>query len=575
MTSDELLQAMQAKGLVDAALAKRLTRDSIVSGESIEAIIGKQRLVDDEKIAELKSAILKVPYKKVAAGDVDEKVMALIPEETARTYMTIPITLQDNLLIVGMLHPDDTKAQDAIKFIARQNHMNLGVYLVSYGDWDAVLRKYSPYRTEIANAVRSLDVKGGGDMGQRIVSLEDTSGNEDAPVIKIVADTFREAVLSKASDIHIEPQQGTLRIRFRNDGDLRQVASLPGPLAQPIVSRVKVISNLKIDETRKPQDGRFRAKIFDRDIDFRVATFPTPLGEKVAIRVLDPMAGLKNFDNLPLRYGNMETVKAGLDKPFGMVLVTGPTGSGKTTSLYAFLQKLNTEDVNIVSLEDPVEYFVAGINQSQVQPEIGYDFASGLRQILRQDPDIIMVGEIRDNETAGLAVQAALTGHIVLSTLHTNNAAGVIPRLIDMKVEPFLLPVSLNLIMAQRLVGQICPDCKFQEEASADLQGVIARALEGIKPEYASKYTKPYKIWHTKGCATCKGKGIITRTPIYEVFRMTPALEEIIASGSATTQKIVKEAKAQGMITLRQDGVMKALDGITLIEEVIRETEEV
>ena len=389
-----------------------------------------------------------------------------------------------------------------------------------------------------------------------------------------MADTFREAVLSKASDIHIEPQQNSLRIRFRNEGDLHQVASLPVQLAQPIVSRVKVISNLKIDETRIPQDGRFRARIFDRDIDFRVATFPTPLGEKVAIRVLDPTTGLKHFDNLPLRYGNLEAVKAGLEKPFGMVLVTGPTGSGKTTTLYAFLQKLNNEDVNIVSLEDPVEYFVAGVNQSQVQPEIGYDFASGLRQILRQDPDIVMVGEIRDNETAGLAVQAALTGHIVLSTLHTNNAAGVIPRLIDMKVEPFLLPVSLNLMMAQRLVGQICPDCRFQEEASPDLARTIARALEGLKPEIIEKYRPPYKIWHTKGCGTCKGKGIVDRVPIYEVFRMTPALEEVIVS-SPTIQKIAAEAKRQGMITLRQDGVMKALDGITLMEEVMRETEEV
>jgi len=380
-------------------------------------------------------------------------------------------------------------------------------------------------------------------------------------------------VESKASDIHIEPQQGFLRIRLRNNGDLHQVALLPAQLAQPIVSRVKVISNLKIDETRIPQDGRFRAKIFDRDVDFRVATFPTPLGEKVAIRVLDPTMGLKSFESLPFRYGNLEAIKAGLEKPFGMVLITGPTGSGKTTTLYAFLQALNQENVNIVSLEDPVEYFIAGVNQSQVRPEIGYDFASGLRQILRQDPDIIMVGEIRDNETAGLAVQAALTGHVVLSTLHTNNAAGVIPRLIDMKVEPFLLPVSLNVMMAQRLVGELCPDCKFQEEALPELQKVIRRALESVRPEFKAKYSEPYKIWHTKGCATCKGKGIVGRTPIYEVFRMTPALEEIIASG-ATTQKIAKEAKDQGMVTLREDGVMKALDGITSMEQVIRETEE-
>jgi type IV pilus assembly protein PilB len=352
------------------------------------------------------------------------------------------------------------------------------------------------------------------------------------------------------------------------------VASLPPELAQPVTSRVKVISNLKIDETRIPQDGRFRSRIFDREIDFRVATFPTPLGEKIAIRVLDPTTGLKNFDALPLRDRNREIIKEALNKPFGMILVTGPTGSGKTTTLYAVLQRLNQEDVNIVSLEDPVEYFVSGINQSQVRPEIGYDFASGLRQILRQDPDVIMVGEIRDNETAGLAVQAALTGHIVLSTLHTNNAAGVIPRLIDMKVEPFLIPVAVAVMIAQRLLGTLCPDCKKPEEASPQLQELIRRTLADLPDSEKSKYKEPYQIYHAAGCATCKGKGILGRSQIQEVLAMTPAMESIVASGT-TTQKIVQEAKRQGMITMRQDGVLKALDGVFSIEEVIRETEEV
>ena len=256
-----------------------------------------------------------------------------------------------------------------------------------------------------------------------------------------------------------------------------------------------------------------------------------------------------------------------------MILITGPTGSGKTTTLYAFLQSLNTIDVNIVSLEDPVEYFVAGINQSQVHPEIGYDFASGLRQILRQDPDIIMVGEIRDGETAGLAVQAALTGHVVLSTLHTNNAAGVIPRLIDLKVEPFLLPVSLNLIIAQRLVGVLCPDCKQAEDASPDVQKVIKAALEGLPTEVTSQFQEPYQIYHAKGCATCKGRGIVDRTGIYEALLVTPEIETIINEG-ATTQKITAQARKQGMITLRQDGIVKALRGRVSIEEIIRETDD-
>ncbi len=571
MTSDELLQQLQSKGLITDVVATRLKRDAIVSGDSPEDIIGRERIVPDEQMATLKSELLKVPYKKIDPNALNDQLMGLVPEETARTYHAVPISMQDGLLILGMLHPDDTKAQDAMKFIARQNHVNLGVYLISYNDLQAALRKYSPYRTEIESAVRSLNVKEGSG-GQQAIELEG-GDSADAPIIKIVADTFKEAVLNKASDVHIEPQQKTLRIRLRIDGDLHEVASLPGELAQPVTSRVKVISSLKIDENRVPQDGRFRAKLFDREIDFRVATFPTPLGEKIVIRVLDPTSGLKSFENLDLLDPTRATIKKGLAKPFGMVLITGPTGSGKTTTLYAFLQSLNTEDVNIVSLEDPVEYFVPGINQSQVRPEIGYDFASGLRQILRQDPDIIMVGEIRDGETAGLAVQAALTGHVVLSTLHTNNAAGVIPRLIDLKVEPFLLPVSLNLIIAQRLVGILCPDCKKSEEAVPDIQKAIKIALEGLPSEVISQFTAPYQIYHAKGCATCKGRGILGRTGIYEALLVTKELEEVMTTG-VTTQKITALAKQQGMITLRQDGIVKALKGVVSIEEIIRETEE-
>ncbi len=571
MTNDELLQQLQTRGLITEAVATRLKRDAIVGNESPEDIIGRERIVPDEQVAALKSELLKIPYKKIDPEAIDAKLMGIVPEETARTYRAIPISLQDGLLIVGMLHPDDTKAQDAMKFIARQNHINLGVYLISYNDLQAALRKYSPYRAEVAAAVNSLNIKEGSS-GQEAIELEG-GDSADAPIIKIVADTFKEAVLNKASDVHIEPQQKSLRIRLRIDGDLREVASLPAELAQPITSRVKVISNLKIDENRVPQDGRFRAKLFDRDIDFRVATFPTPLGEKIAIRVLDPTTGLKNFESLDLLDPTRETIKKGLEKPFGMVLITGPTGSGKTTTLYAFLQDLNTEDVNIVSLEDPVEYFVSGINQSQVHPEIGYDFASGLRQILRQDPDIIMVGEIRDDETAGLAVQAALTGHVVLSTLHTNNSAGVIPRLIDMKVEPFLIPVSLSLVIAQRLVGVLCPDCKSPSPAPPEVQEIIARALADLSPSVTSQFKAPYQIYHAKGCATCKGRGVLGRTGIYEAFAITKEIEDIV-SGGVTTQKITAQAKKQGMITLRQDGIVKALKGTVSIEEIIRETEE-
>jgi type IV pilus assembly protein PilB len=574
MTDNQLLEAIRAKQYLDEAAITRVQREALLTGKSVEALLYERRLVPDVALAELKSQLLKVPYQKLNPAALAPELFGLIPEETARTYGVAPIEKRDDLLVVGMLHPDDSKAQEALKFIARRNHANLGVYLIAYGDWQDVLRRYSPYKSSIDAAVQLLHLDTTAS-ARKTLRLEDEvlRAGEEAPIIKIVADTVREAVESRASDIHFEPQENYLRVRFRIDGDLREAAALPVAIAQPIISRVKVMSNLKIDETRIPQDGRFRLRVLDRDIDFRVATFPTPLGEKVAIRVLDPTTGLKSLDQLGLSPTNMVRVTEGLEKPFGIILLTGPTGSGKTTTLYALLQKLNNEQVNIVSLEDPVEYFVPGVNQSQVHPEIGYDFAAGLRQILRQDPDIIMVGEIRDRETAGLAVQAALTGHIVLSTLHTNNAAGVIPRLLDMQIEPFLLPVSLNMMFSQRLMGVLCQSCKAAEPAPPALQEIIKKTLAGLSKELTAPYSEPYKIYHASGCSACKGRGVVGRVAIYEVLRMSPGLEEIINTGQSLT-KIVHEAKAQGMITMREDGILKALEGTVAIEEVLRGTED-
>src|SRR3989344_2346129 len=573
MTDQDLLQEIKKAGLLNEAVSEKIKKDALLSGKSVETLVTIGRLVDDVKIAEIKSKLLGIPYKKVDPKNIGQELLDLLPEETARSYEVIPLEKKESLLIVGMLHPDNPNAQEALRFIARREHLTLGVYLISWSDFKDALRKYSPYRSELERAVQQLDIKSG-ESSQKVVHLEEGGEGEEAPIIKMVADTFKEALASRASDIHIEPMEHYLRIRFRIDGDLREVASLPSELSQPLISRVKVISSLKIDESRIPQGGRFRTRVLDRDIDFRVATFPTPLGENVAIRVLDPRSGLKRLESLGFRYRNLEILTAGLGKPFGMILASGPTGSGKTTTLYAILQTINKENVNIVSLEDPVEYFVEGINQSQVRPEIGYDFASGLRQILRQDPDVVMVGEIRDSETAGLAVQAALTGHIVLSSLHTNNSAGVIPRLIDMKVEPFLLPVSLNIMMSQRLVGELCQNCKTSDDPVPDVLEIIRRAMASLSKEVRDKYPEPYKVYHARGCAQCKGKGIVGRISLHEVFEMTPEVEEIIVSGP-TLQKLTEEAKRQGMITLRQDGVLNALEGKVLIEEVVRGTQEI
>ncbi|MDO8504318.1 MAG: ATPase, T2SS/T4P/T4SS family [Candidatus Liptonbacteria bacterium] len=568
MTNDQLLEALIKNKIVGNEEADKIRKEIITSGKKLEEILYEKHSTDDEKIAETKAQLLNIPYKKVSLEDYDATLARFIPEETVRAYGVAPLSKQGELLVVGMMNPDNFRAQEALKFIARSSHLNLGVYVISYGDWQQIIRKYSPYSSEVEEAVKSMNLK----EKEKIVELEAGGSVEDAPIIRIVAKTLREAVQSGASDVHIEPQENFLRVRFRNSGDLHEVAVMPLAVAQAIVSRIKVMSNLRIDETRTPQDGRFRTKLFDREIDFRVATFPTPLGEKVAIRVLDPKTGLKTLEQLGLVGHNAELVKVGIEKPYGMIFISGPTGSGKSTTLYALLQLLNKDEVNIVSLEDPVEYFISGVNQSQVRPEIGYDFASGLRQILRQDPDIIMVGETRDNETAGLSVHAALTGHIVLSTIHTNNASGVIPRLMDMKVEPFLLPSALNLMISQRIVSKLCDTCKKAEEAPEPIQKIIKDTLGEMPEDVTRKYSQPYKIFKAPGCDACKGKGVLGRIAVFEVLQMSPVMENIILAGP-TVQKILAEGKKQGMVTMRQDGILKALDGMVGAEEVIRETE--
>ena len=560
MDDKKLIEQLVSAEFLDKDQGEKLLAEALLAKKRVEDFIYERNAVGELDVAKIKSKILGIPYKKVSLDELSDELMKMIPEETVANYKVIPLSRDQNMLVVGMLHPDDQKAQEALRFIAKQNRISLGVYLITPSDLEAVMRKYSPYTNQIQNAVKSLNLK---NIRAKTVQLEGEIANaEEAPIIKIVASFLKEAVNVGASDIHIEPQRTRLRVRFRLDGVLRDQSSLPVELQQPIISRVKVLSNLKIDENRMPQDGRFRTVIFNRDIDFRVSTFPTPAGEKVAIRVLDPNVGLKKLDELGLVGHNLETVQRAIAKPFGMVILSGPTGSGKTTTLYALMQILNKDDVNIVSLEDPVEYTIDGVNQSQVRPDIGYDFASGLRQILRQDPDVIMVGEIRDSETAGLAVNAALTGHVVLSTLHTNNAISIIPRLLDLKVDSFLLPSSLNLMVAQRLISRLCDKCKKAEDPSPEVAKIIKQEIG-----------KDGKIYKPVGCAACNGKGMIGRIAIFEIFEMTPQLTEII-NGQINENKLLEEAKRQGMITMRQDGIAKALDGLVSIEEVLRETSE-
>ena len=578
MENKTLVDALIQDGLIGEIEGRKVLQEAALAHRPVDELIYEQRLIDEEKLAMEKGKLLNVPYRKIDPKEISDETLKLFPEETVRNYKVIPLSIKDDLLVAGMINPDNAQAQEALKFIAKQRRLNVGAYIVTPSLWEIVLRRYSPYRSLIDEAVKasvSLSSKGAGPT--QIVQLEEAKGAnaDETPIIRIVSTTLKEAVWERASDIHIEPQRNRSRVRFRIDGELQEVASFPLALHSLIVSRVKILANLKIDETRIPQDGRFRTVLFGRDIDYRVATFPTPVGEKVVIRVLDPSTGLRGLEDLGLRGKNLQTVQTGIEKPYGVVLITGPTGSGKSTTLYALMQLLNKDDVNIVSLEDPVEYYMDGLNQSQVKPEIGYDFASGLRQILRQDPDVIMVGEVRDEETAALTIQAALTGHIVLSTLHTNNAVGVIPRLIDMKVQPFLIPAALNLMLAQRLIPRLCQQCKVAEPAAPQIAEAIARGLSQLSPDIRGQYAAagPYQVYHSPGCEACKGKGVSGRLAVFEVMAMTPELEKIINVG-ATETAILEEMRRQGVVTMRQDGILKALEGLVSIEEVLRETVE-
>jgi len=546
------------------------------SGKKEEEVILEKDITTEDFLFGLKSESLKIPLKEVVAREVPLDVLESIPEETARHYQMIPLGKKEKLLEVGMVYPEDLKAQEALKFLVRKLNLNYQVFLITPTTFNNLLKQYRTLKREVGRALEELETE----LKIERVKIPRTAAEferlaEEAPITKMVAVILRYAVEGKASDIHIEPTREKLRIRFRLLGFLHSSIFLPLRIHPAVIARIKILSNLKIDETRIPQDGRFSTKIDTKDIDFRVSTFPTTLGEKVAIRILDPTIGLKQFEELGLEGRNFEAVMKAIKRPYGLILASGPTGCGKTTTLYAILQILNKEGVNIVTLEDPVEYFIEGVNQSQVKPEIGYDFAIGLRHMLRQDPDIIMVGEIRDEETASLAIHAALTGHIVLSTVHTSNALGVIPRLIDLGIKPYLISPTLTCIIAQRLVRKLCDECKKKIKPKKEIEDLILTEIEKLPPQVKKslKIKKPLTIWEIKGCKKCNNEGFIGRIALFEVLEMTPTLAEIILK-VPSMEELAEEAKRQGMITMKQDGILKVLNGVTTIEEVLRVAEE-
>lgn len=575
---DILLESLKQKGYkLDAIGLKEETR---LFHKSLEELLVEKNLIAEDALAIAKGEILNLPVKIFDKKEVvDKNILNIIEESAARNYKVAVFNKDNDYVHIAALYPEDNKCFEAMNFIAKQLGVKLKLYVTTYSGLQRIWRNYGNFAENLANILKELQQKIGlqlkqGSSAQNIVNFKTIESTlvEEAPIIKLISTILTEAVRLGASDVHFEPTQRVLRVRFRVDGVLYTAVLLPLDIHSAIISRIKIMSSLQIDEMRIPQDGRFRTIIDEKPIDFRVSTFPTSYGEKVAIRVLDPTVGLLGVHQLGLNNYEINKVNTAIARPYGMILVSGPTGSGKTTTLYALLQKLNKDADNIVTLEDPVEYTLEGINQSQVLPEINYTFARGLRHIVRQDPDIIMVGEIRDSETAELAIHAALTGHLVLSTIHTNNAIGVIPRLLDLGIQKFLIPSTLNMVISQRLVRKLCPLCKKEREANAEETQIIDEALKNMPKELIGNLgARPYKIFDPVGCSECNNKGYKGRVGLFEVLEMSPQMENIILGNMSETQLQVEAQKA-GMITLRQDAILKVLSGTTSIEEAISET---
>lgn len=562
----DILVAKNLLPLEEGTRARKEARDKNVPLDEMLYARG----ITEIDVAEAKSELTGIPVKQLGGVQVPFDALRDMPEDSARHYSMIPLGKNDGYMDIGMLFPDDIAAQEAIKFIASRVNLPARIFIITPTDFQGVMQEYRSLSGEVTKAMGEFkkeydalaeDVKIRRDEPTKIV--------EDAPVTKMMGVILRHAVEGNASDIHIEPLRDKLRVRFRVDGVLYTTLVLPSDIHSAMVTRIKVMTNLKIDETRVPQDGRFHASVSGREIDFRVATLPTAFGEKIAIRILDPDAGVKTFSDLGLEGRNLTVVQENIQRPFGMILVTGPTGSGKSTTLYAILQILNQENVNVISLEDPIEYHIAGVNQSQMRPEISYDFATGLRNVVRQDPDIIMVGEIRDKETAAMAIHASLTGHLVLSTLHTNNAIGVIPRLIDMGIDPFLIPPTLILAIGQRLTRKLCPDSRKKVKITGKIREMIMREMEGaslaVQEEFKNAMNED--IYQAESSPICP-KGTRGRTGIFEVLVMTPELEKLILTRPGESQ-VAEEARRQGMVTMRQDGLLKVLKGVIGLEELL------
>lgn len=566
--------------IVDILLSKNLiTKDDIreikqrtAKGDPIDQVL-IERGVHPEDILAARGEFLNIPVRVMNDTSVPFEALDYIPEESAVHYKFVPIGIKEGVLEVGIVDPDNIEARDALNFIAAKKNIPYKVYLINIDDYQKIIESYKGIGGEVSKAlseletVLSVDTEGTVDTSKsKTESGSDAIIIEDAPVVKIVATIVRYATEGNASDVHIEHMRDKVRVRFRVDGVLNTSLVLPPQVHSAVVARIKVLSNMRLDEKRKPQDGRFSARIDGRKIDFRVSTFPAYYGEKVVMRILDQEKGVKKLDEMGLTQKNLDYIKDAIQRPYGLILITGPTGSGKSTTLYSMLNEVDRESFNVLSLEDPIEYNMEGVSQSQVRPEIGYTFASGLRTTLRQDPDIIMVGEIRDKETAQLAVQAALTGHLVFSTLHTNNAAGVIPRLIDMGVDPYLIAPTLILAIAQRLVGTFPPGGGKPMPVEGSIKVMIDKQFSDLPEQYKKDIPFSDTVYGIQPTPDCP-RGTRGRIAVFESFKMDKDIENVILK-SPTELEISRLLRQKGMITMKEDAMIKAFQRIIPFEEV-------
>ena len=560
-----LADILYSQGALKSEVAEQVKLAEIQSGKTQEEIITNQNLAKDADITKAKAELYNIPYIDISTVPSSPEAMAILPQAVAQRFRVFPISMDkgSKTLNLAMADPLDLTA---IEFIEQKTNLRVKPYAAEISKIDDFIttRYTGSLSQEVTEALKEVEPE----KDTKTLEMTKTGFIREEKIAEIVTHILDFAVRSRASDVHIEPQEKSTRVRYRIDGILQEKLTVPKALHDALVSRIKILSGMKIDEKRIPQDGRFNFKQGGDEVDLRVSCLPTTWGEKIVMRILKKTGGVPDLPELGLRGIALKNLGDAILRPHGIILICGPTGSGKTTTLYSIIQRINTSKVNIVTLEDPIEYKIAGVNQVQVNPAAGLTFASGLRSFLRQDPNIILVGEIRDKETADLAVQASLTGHLVFSTLHTNDASGALPRLLDMGAEPYLLASSMTAIVAQRVVRKIHEKCKKAYTPDA-------KVVEGMKQVLGSLWPKDDKItlYKGEGDADCNNTGYYGRIGIFEVLPVTEKISRLILERAPSSQ-IEAQAREEGMITLKQDGYLKVVEGVSSIEEVLRVAQE-